>query len=114
MTYVPAKFEVKEMHYPENTFYDLDPKVLLITTIAVNSKFTGLVELYIANAEIFMMILFSANLAKIKPSEMAKSLCCLLILVNHALVAKFLMWQICLLKLFANKTLAKYQNSAVA
>ena len=44
------------------------------------------------NSEIFERVL--------NPREMAKSLCRLLIYVNHALVAIFFMSQICLLALF--------------
>ena len=55
------------------------------------------------NSENFARVLFSRNFAHAKLREskfLAKSLCLLLMWVNHALVANF-NWQICLFTLFA-------------
>ena len=65
------------------------------------------------NSEIFARVLFSQNIAYAKIREnkiLAKSLCRLLIYVNHALVANFSAARMSFNALLVNKILAKFRD----
>ena len=65
------------------------------------------------NSEIFARVLFSQNIAYAKFREnkiLAKSLCRLLIYVNHALVANFSAARMSFNTLLVNKILAKFRD----